>query len=139
MNKDKLYGISDLADEFGLTHRAIRLYEDKGLLSPQRINGARIYTYRDRARLIIILRAKRMGFSLQEIAEYLELYALDDGQFEQNRLLLARVEDRIRRLEQQQADLVETLGELEDIRQQVLDRLQVSPSSAAVPRSTAAA
>ncbi len=131
MNKEKLYGISDLADEFSLTHRAIRLYEDKGLLSPQRINGARIYTYRDRARLIIILRAKRMGFSLQEIAEYLELYALDDGQYEQNRLLLARVEDRIKRLEQQQADLEETLGELQDIKQQVMDRLRMGKPVAA--------
>ncbi len=132
MNKEKLYGISDLADEFGLTHRAIRLYEDKGLLSPQRINGARIYTYRDRARLIIILRAKRMGFSLQEIGEYLELYALDDGQYEQNRLLLTRVEDRISRLEQQQADLEQTLSELQTIKQQVMDRLRMGKPAAVV-------
>ena len=126
MDKDKLYGISDLADEFGLTHRAMRLYEEKGLLSPQRINSTRIYSYRDRARLEIIQRGKRMGFSLQEIAEYMELYALNDGQIEQSRMLLNRVEDRIQRLRQQQEDLAETLADLHNIKQQVEAHLRRS-------------
>ena len=60
------FSISELADEFGITHRAIRFYESKGLLSPTRLNGARIYSRRDRARLHIIVRAKSLGYSLED-------------------------------------------------------------------------
>ena len=70
----ELYAIADLAREFGISTRAIRFYESKGLLHPERVGGSRIFRRRDRARLILILRGKRLGFSLRDIAEYLSLY-----------------------------------------------------------------
>jgi DNA-binding transcriptional MerR regulator len=70
----ELFGITELCHEFGITLRALRFYEDKGLLSPRRINGARVYTRRDRARLALILRAKAIGSPLAEIKHYLDLY-----------------------------------------------------------------
>ena len=120
----KLYGISDLADEFQMTHRAIRLYEDKGLISPQRINGNRIYSARDRARLILIMRGKRLGFSLQEIGDYLDLYDLGDNQQTQNQLLITKVNERIAKLEQQRKDLDLTLEQLGQLRQTVLQNMK---------------
>jgi DNA-binding transcriptional MerR regulator len=70
----ELFGITELCREFGITLRALRFYEDKGLLTPRRINGARVYTRRDRARLALILRAKAIGTPLAEIKNYLDLY-----------------------------------------------------------------
>ena len=75
----ELFGITELCREFGISLRALRFYEDKGLLSPRRINGARVYTRRDRARLALILRAKAIGSPLSEIKRYLDLYG-DHGE-----------------------------------------------------------
>jgi DNA-binding transcriptional MerR regulator len=121
---DKLLTVTELAEEFNTTARTIRFYETKELLSPQRVGSTRVYTYRDRARLKLILRAKRLGFSLTDIREYLNLYNVDPEQLEQQQLLLAKISRRIEELEQQQEDLVTTLEELRDIEQQALSNLK---------------
>jgi len=121
---DKLLTVTELAEEFNITPRTIRFYETKELLSPQRVGQTRVYTYRDRARLKLILRAKRLGFSLTDIREYLGLYGVDPEQLEQQQLLLEKVRRRIEELEQQQEDLVATLEELRDIQQQAQSNLK---------------
>ncbi|WP_376087574.1 MerR family DNA-binding transcriptional regulator [Roseomonas sp. CCTCC AB2023176] len=130
-----LLTINELADELGVTPRAIRFYEAKGLLSPgrqgDREGANRVFTRRDRARLLLILRGKRLGFTLAEIAEYLDLYDSDPTQREQVRLLLAKVEERIGVLEQQRRDLEQALGELQDIRTQA--RAALAGQDAAAP------
>lgn len=108
----RLYSIGDLAAEFALSPRAIRFYEDHGLLSPQRIGGNRVYTHRDRARLILVLRGKRLGFALADIKELLDLYDVDEHHLEQLHATLAKCRDRIAELERQQREIAETLAEL---------------------------
>ncbi|MES9897985.1 MAG: MerR family DNA-binding transcriptional regulator [Sedimenticola sp.] len=112
---EKLLTVTELAGVMGITPRTIRFYETKKLLKPQRVGTTRAYTYRDRARLQLILRAKRLGFSLSDIHEYLELYNVDPDQIGQQRLLLMKVRKRIEEFEQQQIDLVESLHELREI------------------------
>ncbi|MCW8907020.1 MAG: MerR family DNA-binding transcriptional regulator [Sedimenticola sp.] len=121
---DKLLTVTELAEEFNITPRTIRFYETKELISPQRVGQTRVYSYRDRARLKLILRAKRLGFSLTDIREYLGLYGVDPEQLEQQQLLLEKVGRRIEELEQQQEDLVATLEELRDIQRQALSNLK---------------
>lgn len=114
---EKTFTITDLAHEFKVTARAIRFYEDKGLLHPSRQGMMRVYTKRDRARLQLILRGKRLGFSLAEIREMIDLYDLGDGQLEQLRLTLKRSRDRLSALEQQRRDIEAAVLELKhDIR-----------------------
>jgi DNA-binding transcriptional MerR regulator len=110
----EVYSITALADEFGVTARTIRFYEDKGLLSPQRVGLNRIYGRRDRARLALILRGKRLGFSLSDIREMLDLYDLGDGQIEQMRLTLRKSRERLAALERQRRDLDEAIAELKE-------------------------
>jgi DNA-binding transcriptional MerR regulator len=110
----RLYSIGDLAAETGVTHRALRLYEDQGLLAPQRIGNQRIYSHRDRARLILVLRGKRLGFSLADIREMLELYDVDPDHLEQLRVTLKKTEARIVELEHRQQAIAQTLSELRD-------------------------
>jgi len=119
-----LYSIGDLAGEFGISARAIRFYESRGLLSPARVGANRIYTKRDRARLILILRGKRLGFSLEAISEYLDLYAVDHAQITQTRRLLQSVEDSVVELEGKQRDIEDALRELRDIRAQCIAQLK---------------
>jgi DNA-binding transcriptional MerR regulator len=119
-----LYSIGDLASEFGISTRAIRFYESKGLIAPERVGSNRIYKKRDRARLILILRGKRLGFSLEEIAEYLNLYDADPNQIAQTRLLLHKVETSIAELEGKQRDIVAALGDLGDIRTHCIQLLK---------------
>ncbi|MDT8293469.1 MerR family transcriptional regulator [Roseomonas mucosa] len=119
----QLYTVNQLAKELGITPRAIRFYEAKGLLAPERAGTTRVFDRRDRARLMLVLRGKRLGFSLNEIREYLGLYDAQHGQAEQIRWLLDSVRDRIARLEQQRADLEQTLAELRDIESQAADAL----------------
>jgi DNA-binding transcriptional MerR regulator len=117
---DRLLSITELAAELGTTPRAIRFYESKGLLEPQRAGGNRVYTYRDRARLLLILRGKRLGFSLAEVREYLDLYDTDPTQQEQMSHLLRGARRRIAELEEQRRDLELTIDELREIERQVL-------------------
>ena len=120
-NRD-LFAIADLAREFGISTRAIRFYEAKGLLSPERVGAARIFRRRDRARLILILRGKRLGFSLRDISDYLSLY--DANRKEQVHLLIGKVEQRLASLEQQRADLELTIAELREIKKLADEKLQ---------------
>jgi DNA-binding transcriptional MerR regulator len=119
-----LYSIGDLASEFAISTRAIRFYEIKGLLNPKRVGTNRVYSKRDRARLLLILRGKRLGFSLEGIAEYLNLYDADPHQIAQTRLLLQGVERAIAELEQKQQDIEKTLAELRDLRQLAIQQLK---------------
>lgn len=123
---DALFTITDLATELGVTTRAIRFYEAKGLLEPRRVGVNRVYSVRDRARLLLILRGKRLGFSLAEIAEYLDLYDTDPTHQQQLVRLLAGLRQRIGELESQRRDLEQTLGELRDIEDQVLAAMRQS-------------
>jgi DNA-binding transcriptional MerR regulator len=107
-----------LARELGITARTLRFYEDRGLISPQRAGNARIYSARDRARMILILRGKRLGFSLREIKEYLDLYDTDRSGAEQLRALLAAVRKRLASLAEQRAALEQSVDELRDIESQ---------------------
>ena len=111
-----LFAIADLAREFGISTRTIRFYEAKGLLTPERVGGTRVFRRRDRARLILILRGKRLGFSLRDISDYLNLYDADRTQSAQVNLLIDKVDHRLEMLEQQLVDLKTTIGELREIR-----------------------
>jgi DNA-binding transcriptional MerR regulator len=114
---DITYTITDLAHEFKVTARAIRFYEDKGLLHPSRQGMMRVYTKRDRARLLLILRGKRLGFSLAEIREMIDLYDLGDGRIEQLTLTLKRSRERLAALETQRHDIEEAITQLkQDVR-----------------------
>jgi DNA-binding transcriptional MerR regulator len=106
------YSISDLSEEFGVTPRALRFYEDEGLISPIRRGLSRIYTKRDRARLAWILRAKRVGFSLTEIREMIDLYDIGDGRHTQRQVTLGKCEARIALLQRQKADIDAHIDEL---------------------------
>ena len=109
--------------------RAIRFYESKGLLSPQRVGANRVYNYRDRARLLIILRGKRLGFSLSRIQEYLSLYDADPTHKGQLEHLLAGTQRRIEELESQRADLELTIEELREIEELTLDAIAKLPQT----------
>ena len=109
----ELYGITELCKEFGITLRALRFYEDKGLLAPRRVNGARVYTRGDRARLTLILRAKAIGSPLAEIKRYLDLYGSQgEGRAQQLNFVLTRTDAAIAELEKKRAQIDETLAEL---------------------------
>lgn len=117
---DALYGITELAREHGISLRAIRFYEDKGLLSPRRINGGRAYTRRDRVRLGLILRGKAVGMSLAEIEHILSLYGEHgEGHAQQLDYLIGRIDAAISELDQRRRHIEAMLGELGEVRGQL--------------------
>ena len=117
------YTISDLAREFGLTTRAIRFYEDQGLLAPQRAGRSRIYANRDRVRLKLTLRGKRLGLSLSEIRELIDMYDAPKGDQTQLERFVEVLEKRRRALEQQREDIEAVLEEITTFEQQCRDLL----------------
>jgi DNA-binding transcriptional MerR regulator len=120
-----LFSIGELCAEFGTTARALRFYEDKGLLSPRRVGAARVYTRRDRARLTLILRAKAIGSPLAEIKRYLDLYgAHGEGRQQQLRYVAERTAQAMAALEEKRAHIDATLAELRVINQTVRGALE---------------
>lgn len=108
----KTFTISDLSSEFTVTTRTLRFYETRGLLDPKRRGQTRLYSRRDRARLKLILQGKRVGFSLNEIKEMLDLYDLKDGQTTQLQVSLKRFKERVVDLERQKQDIEEAITDL---------------------------
>lgn len=108
------YTISDLSEEFGVTPRALRFYEDEGLISPERHGLSRVYTKRDRARLAWILRGKRVGFSLSDIREMIDLYDVGDGRHTQRQVTHDKCIERIETLKRQRDDIDSAIAELEE-------------------------
>ena len=135
----ELFTIGELAAAFGLSPRAIRFYEDQGLLAPERAGAQRVYTKRDRARLQLILRGKRLGFSLADIREFLELYDVDHTKRQQMEMTLGRTRARISELEQQLEDITITLAELRDMEGDVLAYIAAHPSATSAPPADNAA
>jgi DNA-binding transcriptional MerR regulator len=112
-NRDRTYSITELCREFDVTPRTLRFYEQKGLLHPARRGWTRLFSYRDRARLQLILRGKKVGFSLEEIKEMLDLYNLRDGQVTQLRVASTKMRDRLEALRKQRIELEEAIADLE--------------------------
>ena len=106
--------IGDVARQFGLTLRALRFYEDKGLLSPKRDGSARLYSRKDITRLRLILLGRKAGFSLREVKQIMDLYDPASGNARQYRTLLDKSERQLVRLEKQRALLDETIGEMKE-------------------------
>ena len=122
--KQRLFGISELAKEFAVSTRTIRFYEDKGLLTPERVNSARIFSRRDRARLALILRAKAIGASLSDIKHFLDLYGeAGEGQRNQMEYLIGRLDEEMAELERKKALIDDTLRELAAMKRDAQSRL----------------
>lgn len=118
------YSIRDLAREFDVTTRTIRFYEDEGLISPARRGQTRLFSPRDRVRLKLILRGKRLGFTLNEIREIIDLYDAAPGEYGQLRFFLSKIVERRALLEQQRADIADTLEELAEVERRCLAQLK---------------
>ena len=119
----ELKGIQEVAKELGVTHRTLRFYEDQGLIAPQRIGTTRVYSKREMGRMRLILRGKRLGFSIREIKEFLDLYEVDPRQRVQMEQLVARVRSKREDLEHQRKALDETIAELAAIEREAADWL----------------
>lgn len=117
------YRITELCREFKTTTRALRFYEQRGLLNPARRGTTRLFSRRDRARLQLILRGKRFGFSLVEIKEMLDLYYRDDGAKVQLQAVLPKLKQQLGHLQRERAELDDTIADLEKYCQQVNDAL----------------
>ncbi|WMS88259.1 MerR family transcriptional regulator [Pleionea litopenaei] len=122
------YSISDLAKEFAITTRSIRHYEEYGLIAPERRGTYRVYSAKNRTRLQLILRGKRIGFSLAEIKEIIDLYQFPHGEEKQTEFLLAKIELRRQQLQQQLSDIESMLSEIDDLEQRISAK-RPNPSS----------
>lgn len=120
---DRTYSISDLAREFDVTPRTIRHYEDEGLLSPARNGQQRIYTARDRTRLALVLRGKRLGFSLAEAREIIDLYSAPQGEVGQLQALLEKLDEKRVILEDKRRDLESALNNMDRYAERCRERL----------------
>lgn len=125
---EERFTISQLSREFGITTRAIRFYEDQGLISPAREGTTRIYSTRDRVRLKLVIRGKRLGLTLKEIANILDMYDSEPGEAGQLHYMLDRLQEQRDVLEKQRDDIDLTLAELDVIESQCRQRLHALPS-----------
>jgi DNA-binding transcriptional MerR regulator len=116
--------IAEVAEEFGVTHRTLRYYEDKGLISPERRGTQRIFHPRDRVRLGLVLRGRRLGFPLDEIATIVNMYDQQPGERGQLEYLLAQIDDRRADLEQRRADIEAALAELQTLERRCSEQLR---------------
>ena len=120
---ERTWSIAELAAEFGVTLRTIRFYEDVGLVSPERRGRARVFHPRDRVRLELVVRGKRLGFSLEEIRRIVDMYDAEPGEVGQLRYLLDQIAVRRAELEQRRADIDRTLTELAEVERRCRDDL----------------
>ena len=120
----RYYSIGEMCDAFGVTARALRFYEDEELIAPERRGTTRLYTDRDRARLTWILRGKRVGFSLNDIRELLDLYDLGDHRHTQMLATLERCQERVAALHRQKQDIDATIAELTEFCTHLDERLK---------------
>ena len=123
---ERTWTIREIADEFGVTHRTVRHYEDLGLISPERRGTTRVYHRRDRTRLGLILRGKRLGFPLEEIRTIIDLYDRPRGKASQLEYVLGQIDERREDLEQRRRDIEDALAELGEFERRCredLDRL----------------
>ena len=125
-NERDLRGIQQIASDLGITTRTLRFYEDRGLIEPRRIGTTRVYTRREVGRMQLILRGKRLGFSLRDIQEFLDLYDADPQHVEQMRRLAERVRKRVAELEQQKIAIEQTLDELDQIEREAMERVKAA-------------
>jgi DNA-binding transcriptional MerR regulator len=116
-------GIQEVASELGVTMRALRFYEDKGLIAPQRVGTTRIYSRREVARARLVLRGRRLGFSVREIKEFLDLYDVDPEHAEQMRRFIVRVRERLAELEHRKSAIEETIAELRVLEREAAENL----------------
>lgn len=121
-----LKGIQQVATDLGVTTRTLRFYEDKGLIVPRRVGTTRVYTRREVGRMHLILRGKRLGFSLREIQEFLDLYDSDPQHVEQMRRLASRARERADELEQQRVAIEQTVVELRQIEREAMERVDAA-------------
>ena len=116
--------IAEVAEQFGITHRTVRHYEDLGLISPERRGTTRVYHRRDRTRLNLILRGKRLGFPLEEIRTIIDMYDEQPGEAGQLTYLLGQIGDRRAELERRRQDIEDSLTELADLERRCKDDLR---------------
>ena len=116
--------IAQVAEEFDVTHRTVRHYEDLGLISPERRGTQRVYHRRDRTRLSLILRGKRLGFPLEEIRTIVDMYDQQPGEAGQLRYLLGQIGDRRAELERRRQDIEDSLTELAELERRCRDDLR---------------
>lgn len=122
-NADATWTIAQMADDFDVTHRALRHYEHLGLLAPEREGQRRIYHKRERTRLALILRGRRLGFPLEEVATILGMYDDKPGEAGQLRYLLSQIDDRRTALERRRRDIEDSLRELDELQQRCAEDL----------------
>ncbi len=122
-DRARLYTAAEIARELQLTAQGVRFYEEKGLIAPARVGKTRVFTYRDRARLLLIQKLRGVGFSLDQIREYLSLYKADATGAAQYRLGLVRIQDRIRELEDKKRDIEDALAGLRALEADARQRL----------------
>ncbi|CUA83032.1 MerR family transcriptional regulator [Pseudidiomarina woesei] len=137
MNRPTIYSIGELAKEFDITTRSIRFYEDQGLLAPQRQGQTRLYTNKDRVRLKLILRGKRLGFSLSETKNLFDLYDMENSSARQLHTVLALIDDKKMSLKQQLEDIKVLLVELGNLEERCRDELAEIENSKASINSAA--
>src|SRR6476646_2787832 len=118
------WSIAEVADEFGVTHLTVRHYEELGLISPERRGTARVYHRRDRTRLNLILRGKRLGFPLEEIRKIVDMYDEQPGEAGQLTYLLDQIGDRRLELERRRKDIEDSLTELDDLERRCREDLR---------------